>query len=95
VKAKNRSNRPRIRSWEADPDVAKLLDLAVMTTGASLKSIVNEALRVHGPAIIRRLLTEREAPRRELETILDEQLADAEASGKSKRVLAKPSELKV
>ncbi len=95
MKAKNRSNRPRIRSWEADPDVAKLLDLAVMTTGASLKSIVNEALRVHGPAIIRRLLTEREAPRRELETILDEQLADAEASGKSKRVLAKPSELKV
>ena len=84
MKQKNRTNRPRIRSWEADPDVAKLLDLAVMTTGASLKSIVNEALRVHGPAIIRRLLTEREAPRKELESILAEHLADAHAPAKSK-----------
>lgn len=85
MKLKNRSNRPRIRSWEADPDVAKLLDLAVMTTGASLKSIVNEALRVHGPAIIRRLLTEREAPRKELESLLAEQLTDDNGLAKSKR----------
>ncbi len=94
MKPKNRSNRPRIRSWEADPDVAKLLDLAVMTTGTSLKSIVNEALRVHGPAIIRRLLTEREVPRRELETLLAEQLANADAPAKSKSLTTKPAEPK-
>jgi len=94
VKLKTRSNRPRIRSWEADPDVAKLLDLAVMTTGASLKSIVNEALRVHGPAIIRRLLTDREAPRKELEKILGEQLADTDKPAENQRAPAKTVEIR-
>jgi hypothetical protein len=65
-----RPNRPRIRSWEADPDVMQLLDLAVATTGASLKEIVNEALRIHGPAIVRRLLAAREVSRKQLEELL-------------------------
>jgi hypothetical protein len=93
VKAKYRTNRPRIRSWEADPDVAKLLDLAVSTTGASLKEIVNEALRVHGPAIIKRLLDEREGPRRELESILAAHTQPGAAgSGNGKHPPAKPTD---
>jgi hypothetical protein len=92
VKPKTRTNRPRIRSWEADPDVAKLLDLAVSTTGASLKGIVNEALRVHGPAIIKRLLEEREEPRRELESILAAHTQGAVEPGKGKRPPAKPTD---
>jgi hypothetical protein len=93
VKAKNRTNRPRIRSWEADPDVAKLLDLAVSTTGASLKEIVNESLRVHGPAIIKRLLEEREGPRRELESLLAAHMQqEAAEPAKAKRPPAKPTD---
>jgi hypothetical protein len=94
VKPITRTNRPRIRSWEADPDVAKLLDLAVTTTGASLKEIVNEALRVHGPAIIKRLLAEREAPRRELELLLAAHSHGANDPAKSKRPTPKPTETK-
>lgn len=63
--------RPRMRSWEADEEVARLLDLAVRTTGASLRDIVNEALRVHAPVIIRRLLEERDAAERELVALLE------------------------
>lgn len=93
MKPKTRTNRPRIRSWEADPDVAKLLDLAVSTTGASLKGIVNEALRVHGPAIIKRLLEEREGPRRELESILAAHTQQGAAEpGNRKRSPAKPTD---
>ncbi|MCX6885466.1 MAG: hypothetical protein WCR20_05165 [Verrucomicrobiota bacterium] len=62
--------RPRMRSWEADEDVARLMDLCLSTTGASLKEIVNEALRVQGPVIVRRLLLEREGAKKELETLL-------------------------
>ena len=93
VKPKTRTNRPRIRSWEADPDVAKLLDLAVSTTGASLKGIVNEALRVHGPAIIKRLIEEREGPRRELESLLAAHMQQGAAEpAKGKRPPAKPTD---
>lgn len=93
VKAKYRTNRPRIRSWEADPDVAKLLDLAVSTTGASLKEIVNEALRVYGPSIIKRLLEEREGPRRELEAILAAHTQHGAAEpANGKRSPAKPTD---
>jgi len=94
VKLKIRSNRPRIRSWEADPDVAKLLDLAVLTTGASIKSIVSEAIRTHGPAIIRRLLAEREGPRRELEAILAANAHESIYLGKSKNPTIKTFESK-
>lgn len=79
---KTRTNRPRIRSWEADPDVMQMLDLTVATTGASLKEIVNEALRAHGPAIIRRLLAEREVSRKQLEGLLAG-YATGEAKGKT------------
>ena len=89
MKPKIRSNRPRIRSWEADPDVAKLLDLAVLTTGASLKSIVNEAIRIHGPDIIRRLLVEREAPSRELEALLAAHAHEANHLAKAKHSTSK------
>jgi hypothetical protein len=64
--------RPRMRSWEADEDVAKLLDLVTTATSASVKDIVNEALRKHGPEIARRLLSEREAAQQELEVFLSE-----------------------
>ncbi|MEY3277287.1 MAG: hypothetical protein RL153_2555 [Verrucomicrobiota bacterium] len=67
------SSRPRMRSWEADEQVAELLDLAVRTTGASLRDIVNEALREHAPSIIRRLLQERGIAEAKLRDLLDRQ----------------------
>lgn len=67
------SSRPRMRSWEADEQVAELLDLAVRTTGASLRDIVNEALREHAPSIIRRLLQERSHAEAQLRDLLDRQ----------------------
>lgn len=66
-----KSSRPRMRSWEADEQVAELLDLAVRTTGASLRDIVNEALREHAPGIIRRLLDERGHAEAQLRDLLD------------------------
>lgn len=66
-----KSSRPRMRSWEADEQVAELLDLAVRTTGASLRDIVNEALREHAPGIIRRLLLERDRAEEKLRELLD------------------------
>lgn len=84
MKLKTRSNRPRIRSWEADPDVAQLLDLTVATTGASLKRIVNEAIRTHAPAIIHRLAAERKCPRRELKVLLTNHFHEASRTAKSK-----------
>ena len=71
-----------------------MLDLAVTTTGASLKEIVNEALRVHGPSIIKRLLAEREAPRRELELLLAAHPHGAHDPAKYKRPTHKPTETK-
>lgn len=60
-----------MRSWEADDEVARLLDLAVRMTGSSLRDIVNEAIKAHAPQIIRRMLSEREAAEQELERFLD------------------------
>ena len=68
--------RPRMRSWEADEDVAKLLDLVTTATSASVKDIVNEALRKHGSEIARRLLSEREAAQQELEVFLNEKFVE-------------------
>lgn len=67
--------RPRMRSWEADEDIAALLELAQKTTGASLKDIVNAAVRIHAPLIIRRLLEERKQAETELISLLDRQFA--------------------
>ena len=67
--------RPRMRSWEADEDIAALLELAQKTTGASLKDIVNAAVRIHAPLIIRRLLEERMQAETELISLLDRQFA--------------------
>lgn len=67
-----KTRRPRMRSWEADEEVAELLDLAVQTTGASLKDIVNEAIREHAPGIILRLLDERGEAERKLRALLQE-----------------------
>jgi hypothetical protein len=68
-----------MRSWEADEDVAKLLDLVTTATSASVKDIVNEALRKHGPEIARRLLSEREAAQQELEVFLSEKFVEHKA----------------
>ena len=65
-----------MRSWEADEDVAKLLDLALASTSASLKDIVNEALRTHGPRIVRRLLEERTSAEEALQAYLAEQFPE-------------------
>ena len=69
-----------MRSWEADEQVAELLDLAVQTTGASLRDIVNEAIREHAPGIILRLLDERGEAERKLRALLQEKygLRDAD-----------------
>ena len=64
-----------MRSWEADADIAALLELAQKTTGASLKDIVNAAERIHAPLIIRRLLEERKQAESELISLLDRQFA--------------------
>lgn len=64
-----------MRSWEADEDIAALLELAQKTTGASLKDIVNAAVRIHAPMIIRRLLEERRQAESELISLLDRQFA--------------------
>jgi hypothetical protein len=64
-----------MRSWEADEDIAALLELAQKTTGASLKDIVNAAVRIHAPMIIRRLLEERKQAESELISLLDRQFA--------------------
>ena len=65
-----------MRSWEADEDVAKLLDLVTTATSASVKDIVNEALRKHGSEIARRLLSEREAAQQELEVFLSDKFVE-------------------
>ena len=78
--------RPRMRSWEADEDIAALLELAQKTTGASLKDIVNAAVRIHAPMIIRRLLEERRQAETELISLLDRQFA-----AESKPTLPPPS----
>ena len=65
-----------MRSWEADEDVAKLLDLALASTSASLKDIVNEALRTHGPRIVRRLLEERTSAEEALHAYLEEKFPE-------------------
>lgn len=44
--------RKRMRSFEADPDVAQMLDAAA-DSGAVITDIANEALRKHGPEILR------------------------------------------
>lgn len=72
--------RPRMRSWEADEDVARLLDLAVRTTGASIREIVNESVRVHAPVLIQRLLSERSRAERELVDFLGEHFPESKAS---------------
>jgi len=72
--------RPRMRSWEADEDVARLLDLAVRTTGASIREIVNESVRVHAPGLIRRLLSERNQAERELVDFLGENFPASKAT---------------
>lgn len=50
------SNQPKkskrdIRTFEAEDDVAKMLDDAI-SAGAQLKDLVNEALRIHGPEVL-------------------------------------------
>jgi hypothetical protein len=68
-----------MRSWEADEQVAELLDLAVRTTGASLREIVNEAIREHAPGIILRLLEERGVAEAKLRSLLRDKYGKPEA----------------
>lgn len=82
-----KSKRPRMRSWEADEQVAELLDLAVRTTGASLRDIVNEAVRKHAPGIILRLLEERGETERKLRALLDDKYG-LRSGGEAERVFA-------
>lgn len=49
---KKAPQRPNMRSWEADDDVAALLDDAEKL-GAIKKEIINKALRKYGPAALR------------------------------------------
>lgn len=49
---KKAPRRPNMRSWEADKDVAKMLDDAERL-GAVKKEIINKALRKYGPAALR------------------------------------------
>lgn len=45
------AKRPNMKSFEADDDVAKMLDDAI-AAGAQLKDLVNEALRTYGPEVL-------------------------------------------
>lgn len=49
---KKAPQRPNMRSWEADEDVAKLLDDAERL-GAIKREIINKALRKYGPAALK------------------------------------------
>ncbi len=44
--------RKRMRSFEADPDVAQMLDAAA-AGGAVITEIANEALRKYGPEVLK------------------------------------------
>lgn len=81
--------RPRMRSWEADPDIVTLLDLVQRSTGSSIKDLVNESIRTHAPAIIRRLLDARRASEAELVLLL-EKFPGASPAPKAPSPEAKP-----
>jgi len=58
-----KNTRP-IRSFEAEEEVWRMLDLAT-DAGLTIKEVVNTALREAGPNLIARLLKEREQAARE------------------------------
>lgn len=63
----NKTNKNRdMRSFQADEDVAKMLDAAVQA-GQTIKDLVNFAVRTHGPTILREMAQEMRDKASELE----------------------------
>jgi hypothetical protein len=52
-----KSKKRNMRSFEADPDVAQMLDDAV-ASGAQIKDLTNEALRLYGPGVLAKQVKE-------------------------------------
>jgi len=76
----NSDKRP-IKSFEAEDDVAQMLDKA-KRSGLVISEICNRALKKHGLAIIREILNERHKLHQEWET-LDKQQAKSKAVSQS------------
>lgn len=71
MKAKKKLTRPNMKSFEADEDVAKMLE-QIIASGATLRDVVNAAVRAHGPDILKRRIKELRSCAADIEKTISE-----------------------